>query len=168
MSRRILVLCFTCLIILTGCSRKQPTEPVAVDFVCEFQAQYNDLTATGTLTRRTAGTLLLQFSKPETLAGLSAEWNGEKVTLKYGGLSYDVDPDKLPESALGEGLITAFDAALRGDGERQEADGKVTVSGLSGNAQYTYVYDASTGMPLSLSIPSLPLTVTFSNTQVYE
>ncbi len=165
MSRRVLALCLSLLILFTGCARKKPVEPLAVDFVCEFRAQYNDLTAVGTLTRRTAGTLLLEFAEPETLNGLSAEWDGEKVTLTYLGLSYDVDPAALPENALGEGLLSAFDAALRGEGDRQEKDGKVTVTGLSGNAEYTYVYDAETGTPLSLSVPSLPLTVTFTNVQ---
>ena len=165
MSHRLAALGLTLLMLCTGCRPKQSAEPVAVDFMCEFRAQYNDLTATGTLTRRTAGTLLLEFSEPETLNGLSAEWDGEKVTLKYLGLSYDVDPHKLPENALGEGLLSAFDTALRGEGERQEEDGKVTVNGFSGNAAYTYVYDATSGAPLSLSIPSIPLTVTFSNLQ---
>ncbi len=164
MSHRLIALCVS-LLMFVGCRPKQPAEPVAVDFVCEFRAQYNDLTATGTLTRRTAGTLLLEFSEPETLSGLSAEWDGEKVTLKYLGLSYDVDPATLPENALGEGLLSAFDTALRGEGEQQEQDGKVTVTGLSGNAAYTYVYDAKSGAPLSLSIPSIPLTVTFTNVQ---
>ncbi len=165
MSRRALALCLAFTFVLVGCNRKRSAEPVAVDFVCTFRAHYNDLTAAGTLTRRTAGTLLLEFSEPETLNGLSAEWDGEKVTLKYLGLSYDVDPDTLPENALGEGLLSAFDTALRGEGERQEADGTVTVSGLSGNAQYTYVYDAKTGAPLSLTVPGIPLTVTFENVQ---
>ena len=87
------------------------------------------------------------------------------MTLKYLGLSYDVDPQKLPENALGEGLLSAFDTALRGEGERTESNGKITVNGLSGNAAYTYVYDANSGAPLSLTIPSIPLTVTFSNVQ---
>ncbi len=166
MSRRIFALCFAFVIVLAGCNRKKSAaEPVSVDFICDFHAQYNDLSAKGVLTRRTAGTLLLEFSEPETLAGLSAEWDGETVTLQYMGLSYDIDPDTLPESALGEGLIAAFDAALRGEGARQETDGRVTVTGLSGNAEYAYVYDAETGTPLSLSVPSLPLTVTFTNVQ---
>lgn len=165
MSRRVFPLCLSLLMIFAGCRPTQPTEPIAVDFVCEFRAEYNDLTATGTLTRRTAGTLLLEFSEPETLKGLSAEWDGEKVTLRYLGLSYDVDPATLPENALGEGLLSAFDAALRGEGEKQEEDGKVTVNGLSGTSTYTFVYDAKSGAPLSLVIPAIPLTVTFSNTQ---
>lgn len=165
MSRRVFALCLVFSLMLVGCTPQKPAEPVSVDFACEFQARYNDLTATGTLTRRTAGTLLLEFAEPETLAGLSAEWDGEKVTLKYWGLSYDMDPDTLPESALGEGLIAAFDAALRGEGERQEADGKVTVTGLSGDTAYTYVYDTETGVPLSLTVPSVPLSVTFSGTR---
>lgn len=166
MSRRIFAVCVVLLTFLTGCSRKKPVaEPVSVDFVCDFRAQYNNMTAEGTLTRRTAGTLLLEFTKPETLEGLCADWDGEKATLKYMGLSYSVDPDKLPESALGESLITAFDTVMREEGTQKEEDGKITVTGISGQSEYAYVYDAKTGAPLSLSIPSIPLTVTFSNIQ---
>ncbi len=165
MPRRLFALCVLVCCLFAGCSRQKSTEPISVDFICDFRAQYNDMTAEGTLTRRTAGTLLLEFSKPETLEGLTADWDGETVTLHYKGLSYDVDPDKLPESALGEGLISAFDAVLREEGTTQEKDGKVTVTGLSGKAEYTYVYDAESGAPVSLSIPSIPLTVTFSNTR---
>ena len=165
MPRRILAIGTIFLLLLTGCNRKKTAEPLSADFVCDFRAAYNDMIAEGTLTRRTAGTLLLEFSKPETLDGLSADWNGEKVTLKYMGLSYDVDPDELPENALGQGLLSAFDAVLRGAQIKEEKDGAVTVTGLSGKASYTYVYDASNGAPLSLTVPSIPLTVTFSNIQ---
>ncbi len=164
MSRRVLALCLTPLfLLLTGCRARQVAQPVAVDFTCTFQAQYKQLKAVGTLTRRTAGTLSLDFTAPETLNGISADWNGESVKLRYMGMTFDAAGNAIPESALGEQMIKAFDAALREEGTREEADGRVTVTGTVDNAAYTYVYDAASGFPLSLSVPSLPLAVTFSD-----
>lgn len=157
------VLCLLIPLVCTACHKPKPADPLTTDFVCEFRAQYNNMTAAGTLTRRTADTLRLDFSEPQTLSGLSAEWNGDAVTLQYLGLSYTVDSAKLPEQALGEQLLQAFNAALHGEGERTEKDGQITVTGLAGDLPYTYVYDSQSGAPLSLTVPALPLSVTFSN-----
>lgn len=165
MSRRALALGLILVLPLFGCRKAKAAEPLSTDFVCAFHAQYQNMTVDGTLTRHTAGTLLLEFSNPETLAGLSAEWGDESVRLRYKGLSYTVAPDSLPESALGESLMAAFDAAARGEGTRKETDGSVTVNGLSGTVPYTYVYDKLSGAPLSLSAPSIPLDVTFFDIQ---
>ena len=162
MRHRLLVLCTAMLLFFSACRRQPTADPLAIDFSCHFRAQYADMTAAGTLTRRTAGTLLLEFSEPETLNGLSADWDGETVTLRYKGLSFDVDPSKLPESALGEQLILAFDAALRSEGTHQAENGTVTITGGDASSPYTLVYDAKTGMPVSLSAPNVPLTVTFT------
>ncbi len=164
MSRRVATLALTLILLcFTACAKPQPAEPLSVNFTCDFRAQYSNMTAAGKLTRYTAGTLRLDFTEPETLNGLSAEWNGDTVTLRFLGLSYTVDPATLPEGALGEHLLNALDAALRGDGNREEQDGRVTVTGLVGDTAYTYVYDADSGAPLSLEAPSL--SVTFSHVQ---
>lgn len=163
MPRRLLMLGLACILLLSGCRPKPAAQPLAVDFACDFKAQYDTLTATGRLTRHTAGTLLLEFTGPETLDGIAAEWDGEKVVLRYHGLSFSAD--HIPESALGEKLVRAFDAALRGDGNGEEKDGAVTLSGTADGTAFTYRYSTETGEPLSLSVPSLPLTVTFSNVQ---
>ena len=163
MSRRLLLLCVTCVLVLTACHKTQAAEPLAVDFSCDFTAQYENLTASGRLTRHTAGTLLLEFTAPETLDGVAAEWDGEKVWLRYRGLSFSTD--NIPESALGEELIRAFDTALRGEGERETKDGVVTLAGTADGTAFTYCYRADNGQPLTLSVPALPLTVTFSNVQ---
>lgn len=150
------------LVLITGCSGSKPAaDPVGEGFTCTVQAVYRDMTVAGTLTREIAGTLTLAFTEPETLNGLTACWNGETVTLSMYGLEFSVDPATVPESALGEEIITAFDTALRGEGERTIEDGKLIVSGNGQNGAYTLTFDAETGEPLSLSVPSLPLSATF-------
>lgn len=161
MSRRIAVLCVLLCFLCIACRPIQPSDPLSVDFSCDFRAEYQSLTVAGTLTRHTAGTLQLTFTEPETLRDVSADWNGENVSLRYMGLSFSADA--LPERALGDQLIHAFDAAFSGEGEREQNDETVTLNGTSSGKPFTYIYDSESGKPLSLSVPSLPLTVTFSN-----
>ncbi len=161
MSRRVAVFCVFVCCLLTACRPTKPIEPLSVDFSCDFRAEYQTLTVQGTLTRHTAGTLQLTFTEPETLRDVSADWNGEDITLHYKGLSFSADA--LPERALGEQLIRAFDAALSGEGKREQNNDTVILNGTAAGNTFTYIYHASNGEPLSLSVPSLPLTVTFSN-----
>ncbi len=164
MFRRFAAVCLLLIPVLcTACAKSKPAEPITTDFVCEFRAQYQNLTAAGKLTRHSADALLLEFTEPETLNGLSAEWNGEDVTLRYLGLSYAVDTSSLPEQALGEQLLHAFNSVLSGEGNQTQKDGRVTVVNLLADHTYTYVYDAKTGAPVSLSAPSIPLSVVFEN-----
>lgn len=150
------------MVLLTGCSRRTAAEPIGEGFSCAVEAVYRELQVRGTLTREAAGTLTMQFTAPDTLNGMTARWDGSDVTLTMHGMSFAMDPASVPESALGEEIVAAFDAALRGEGERTQKDGKLTVRDQGANGEYTLVFDADTGHPLSLSVPSLPLTATFS------
>ncbi len=155
--------------LLTACRRTSPSAELLGDgFTCTIEAQYQKMRVVGTVTRRSAGTLSVSFTEPATLDGLVAEWDGEQVTLSFRGLQFTVDPSSVPESALGEEVLAALDAVQRGDGERTVEDGKVTVAGNGTNGQYVLVCDADTGIPLSLSVPSLPLEVVFSNVNTME
>lgn len=157
------------LLMMTGCRSSQPAaEPVGAFFSCHVEAVYRDITVVGTLKREAAGTLAITFSQPETLEGLSACWNGETVELSWHGLSFSMAPEAVPEGALGEEMMAVWDATVRGEGERTEQDGQTVICGESSSGSYELVCDAETGMPLSLSIPSLPLQAEFSQWEQQE
>ncbi len=157
------------LLTMTGCRRAKPAaEPVGAFFSCRVQAEYRDMAVEGTLEREAAGTLAVTFSQPETLAGLRACWNGETVELSWHGLSFSMDPDTVPEGALGEELLAVWDATVRGEGERTRQNGNTVIAGEGANGRYELVCDAETGWPLSLSVPALPLQATFSQWEQQE
>ena len=85
------------LFIFSSCSAgtEKAEEPITSHFECDMDVQYRDMNVKGHLTRRTAGTLLLEITEPSTLNGLSMEWNGETILLKLHGLSFDVSPSAL-------------------------------------------------------------------------
>lgn len=149
-------------LILGGCRSKTATEVKASDFSCAFEATLGDTVFGGTLTRYTVGTLELTFDKPETVDGLTASWDGETVHLRFYGLSFDVDADSFPEQALGEALVGALDAVMRGETSQTTQDGMLTVNGELDGVTYTLVCDGDSGLPRQFSVPEYALQVNFS------
>lgn len=163
--RRVLGMIGILLVLLTACHRKSIAEPRGDGFSCTFDAVYQEMRIRGTLTRKTAGTLTLSFKEPATLNGLTATWNGESITFSLHGLNFSVDPSTVPESALGQELLSALDAVARGEGQRRAEDGTAVLTGNGMNGDFVLQYDAETGWPQSLSVPALPLEITFSDIQ---
>ena len=150
------------MLLLTGCRPAKYAQPQTVDFSCNIEATYRDLAVEATLTRYGAGTLVLAFEQPDTLRGLTARWDGEAVTLSLYGLEFTADLPSVPESALGNELVAALDAALRGEGEQQCENGVLTLCGSTSSGEFTATFDAESGLPLTLSMPQVLLTVRFS------
>ena len=159
-----LLLC-TALLFLSACSPggKEAQEPVTAGFECDIAVQYQEMDVKGHLTRRTAGSLVLEITEPSTLNGLSIEWDGEGITMKIHGLAFDIDPSALPESALGQGLLSALDATVGQREERTQTQEGLATSGSITQGEFTLVSDPETGSLLSLSIPAMGLTAEFSN-----
>ncbi len=155
------ILCAT-VFFFAGCRKQTATPPVTTDFSCDFTARYGQMQAKGTLTRYTAGTLQLAFSYPDTLQDIVVIWDGEAVKVRYHDMTFQITPSALPESALGEAVIRVLDEIARGGGTTTESGDTVTVSGSQDGIEYTYVYDAKSGAPRSLSVPSYDLDVTFT------
>ena len=104
MTRRFFGLCLALLMALLLCTacnsqNKNPEKPVTTGFACDVDMTYQDMRVKGHLTRMSAGTLKMEFTEPATLNGMSMEWDGETISVKYAGLSFGVDPAAVPESA---------------------------------------------------------------------
>ena len=148
--------------VMAGCRSTPKAQPSTVDFSCQIRADYRDLTVEALLTRHQVGTLILEFTQPATLDGLKAVWDGDKVTMQLYGLSYSADPDNFPEGGLGQELIEVLDAALRGEGKQVAGEGNtVVVTGETAAGVYTMTCDGNSGFPLSVTMPSVPLSVMF-------
>lgn len=149
----------------TACGKKAPREARAVDFSCDFAATCDGLAVAGTLTRYTAGTLELAFEQPATVKGLTATWDGEDVTLTMLGLSFDIDPDDIPESAIGEGVVAVLDEVLYAEAAGREQNGELVFEGEVAGGAYTLVCDGESGFPRSLAIPESNLHITFTQNE---
>ena len=117
----------------------------------------------GHLTRLTTGTLSLDIDEPETLKGMTMQWDGETVSVKMYGLSFGLDPAAVPETALGRSLLAALDAALHPSGEGKVTENGLVTNGEAAGGAFTITSDPETGSLLSLELPSAQLKATFTN-----
>lgn len=154
-----------CLCTLTACQSPadEPEQPVVTGFACDVEATYGDMAVSGHLSRGAAGTLELKLSEPATLNGLTMTWDGDQVTLGMHGLTFGVDPAAVEQTALGKGLLSALDAALGSHGGARTEDNAVSTKGESVSGEFELLSDPETGNLLSLRVPALSLTATFSN-----
>ena len=143
------------LLIGTGCAGR-PVVPQTTELCAAVQGVYGALQVEAAVQRHGIGTMQLDFSAPDTLAGLTMFCAGDGTTrLDYQGLTYTADA--LPAAALPQLLCAVLDdAARRSDAVR---DGCLT--GRAADAAYTLCFD-ETGRPVSLTIPSLGAALTFT------
>ena len=152
------------LLFLCACSKyTSKEEPVTTDFECDVDVKYQDMNVKGHLTRSTAGTLTLDIDAPESLKGMTMIWNGESVSFKMYGLTFNVNPDSIPQSSLGQGIVNSLDAAMSKNTEKKVTDEGIVTKGEIEGGEFEIVSDSTTGNLISLSIPSLELEANFSN-----
>ncbi len=166
MLRRFTSLTLVLFIVLSfvACFKKKGSEqPVTTGFSCDVEVKYQEMDVKGHLTRSSAGTLVFDINEPESLNGLSMQWNGDTITLKLHGISFGVDPAAIPQSALGQCILGVLDGALgTHDGSTVTDEGLVT-KGSSASGEFEIVSDPETGNLLKLRMPSAGLTATFLN-----
>lgn len=171
MTRRFFGLCLallTALLLCTAChsQSQNPEKPVTTGFACDVDMMYQDMRVKGRLTRMSAGTLKMEFTEPATLNGMSMEWDGETISVKYAGLSFGRGSDRRAGKRPGQGAFGCAGRGLRSGGEGQMTDKGLSVTGQSVNGQFEMLSDPQTGQLLSLKIPELKVAAAFSNFQI--
>lgn len=165
MARRLVLLCCCIWLTLSGCqaTTEETKPPVTTGFSCEADIRYKDMELTGRLSRSTAGTMQLTFSAPDTLKGVTVEWQGDTVTASLYGLAFELSPDTLPAGALGKVLTDALDTVWRAPEEGTLTDAGWRWEGSAQNRSVTLLADPADGSLLSLEMAAIPLSVSFRN-----
>lgn len=153
------------LLFLSGCGDANTVPPITDGFTCHTVVTYREMSLEGDLTCGKDGGVQMTFAQPKSLYGITLAWDGQEMTMELGGMSLSVEADKVPQSALLCCLARVL-GADHGAGSRTE-DGYVIAGEIEGKA-YELVCDATSGTPLSLSIPDEELTATFSDFKALE
>jgi len=147
-------------LMLAGCGTPRSAAPVTDGFTCHAAMQYREMVVEGQLTCSADGAAALSFSLPKSLQGVTLGWNGSGMTMELGGMSLAVPTEDVPESALIRCLLSVLSASHpKGS---LTADGYV-VEGEAEGVAYTLVCDPTSGLPMSLSVPSQELEAVFTD-----
>lgn len=151
--------------LFVGCMKQNKTEQraqIQTDFSLGIDASCDGWEAKGTL-QKSGEDYVVTLTEPAILNGMKFEFDGQKTTISYLGLSVDVNNQNTLMNAFSTSLIQALQHALLGGNTTVTQQGDtVTVSGMIESGTYELHIDGNTGLPSSLSIPKCKLECTFS------
>lgn len=163
--KRMLILPLLAAVILslTACGGPHPDNtatPVTAGFSCDASIQYREMALEAHLSRQVDGKLLVEFSLPKSLSGITLGWDGKDMTMEMAGMQVVVPAEKVPQGALLRRLLEVLAEAHE---EGSVTDEGYVVTGQIEETVYTLVCDPATGYPITLSLPEEALEATFTN-----
>ncbi len=169
MVRRIArILLAVSLLLLVSCNRdavtpENVTDSLSSSYNTKAVVEYQDIKANLEMIK-SEGRCEVTFDSPASLKDLSFDYNGDLVTVKYGKLSFSVEPDSMPGQALSSLLVSSLNTALndRGVSVKQE-DNAIKVVGQTNGSDFELVLDRKNGNALSLKVPEDDLSLQFYN-----
>ena len=109
-------LCCFSLLVLVGCSAGSgAVPPVTNGFTCTAAIDYRELSVEGTMTCLDDGKLMLSFTHPDTLSGVTISWDGERMAMELAGVTVHLEESAIPQSALIKSVLEVLNAS-HGDG----------------------------------------------------
>lgn len=132
-------------------------------FVVTAKIQYGDQESDAVFRRYGKANWDIEFSSPNTLAGVILSFRDDKVDASYKGLSFSVPKTALPVKSIISAFIEAVDTnADKPELEAVEKDDMMEVSGELQQGKYTLKLDKNGGIA-EYSMPNLELKITFSD-----
>lgn len=107
----------------------------------------------------------MEFSSPNTLAGVLLSYRDDNVEASYKGLSFSVPKSALPLKAIISSLIDVVDTTAElPEISGEEKDGEILVEGELEQGKYTLKMD-KTGVLIGFSMSNLNLEIIFTDFQ---
>ena len=164
---RIRIFAFLFIVIFfSGCSQKTVFSPEALNdgFSCVVEINYKKTEIKTKLTSKMPGAYCFEIFSPPVLNGLTLDFDGENVTMKYFGISYSAKPENLPETAFADIIKDAvYEASKAKTVNVLKKNGCEVLSGTCKNGKYSLILE--NGFLKTLSIPGAELTAEFKNTE---
>lgn len=139
------------------------THKINEPFVAMAQIQYGDQEAEASFRRYGKANWDVEFSAPNTLAGVILSYRDDKVDASYKGLSFSVPKTALPVKSIISVFIEVADSIAETDEiNAVEKDGVMEIEGEIQQGKYTLKLDKNGGLS-EFSMPNLDLKITFSD-----
>jgi hypothetical protein len=139
------------------------TPKISGSFSMSAEIINDDTQAEALITRYGTDNWDVEFSSPNTLAGVLLSYRDDNVEASYKGLSFSVPKSALPLKAMISNLIYAVDSMSElSEIECQEDDGKMLYEGESEQGKYTLSFN-NDGSLYKFAMPNYKLEMTFAD-----
>lgn len=135
-------------------------------FVVTAKIQYGDQESDASFRKYSKANWDIEFSSPNTLAGVILSYRDDKVDASYKGLSFSVPKTALPIKSIISTFIDVADStADLPEIEATEKEGLMIIEGETQQGKYTLKLDNSGGLS-EFSMPNLELKIVFTDFHV--
>lgn len=155
--------------LLASCGEKavdpvQVVEQADKPFESTATVEYKDIKADIRILREGENLYEVEILNPAPLKGMSFAYNGDKLTVQYLGLAFQVDPASLPVQAMAKVLMNTIESGLDEQGiQVEKKDELYLVSGSGESGNFSMTLDTATGSIVELEVPNENLKVYFEN-----
>ena len=105
------------LIIFSGCSKVQETKLIT-SFTANYQAEYNGMNVSGSITTNGQSLTNINITNPETVSGLNINYKGNEMHITRESLICSADEAYLPQKSFPSLLKSIIDALSQGRFEK--------------------------------------------------
>lgn len=169
---QILLLVLTVLLFITAfvsCRQNEQHAQAAAakqlskSFSCNAKVMLDGKEYDVAFSKTSPGMCSLSFSKPPELSSLSFNLGQDGLKIKYDSFEASIDPSSIPESAVFNAFLGAFNTAAGKSGAHAVLRGRnIIVKGSTGTSGFSLTLGSDL-TPKELDIPSLNMKVAFSN-----
>lgn len=162
------LLMITIVIVLAGCfgstAKKDAKTTLNSSFTSDMKLNYDDTEYSGVISRQGPGMWSVEFSSPESLAGVKLAFMDSEVTASYKGLSFSIPKSAMPIKSILTYFISAADElAMKEKLEGSVKDGVMTVKGDLDEGSYEMMFDEATGNLTAFEMDNNKAKLTFTN-----
>lgn len=151
---------------LSGCIAQKSNVPLAMpsSFEMDLHIIINESDLKAHMKQQSIGNCSLAITAPESLAGMNLSFENNACKMEFKGLKYAMDFSKFPETAFGSALINTLIAVLdKTKVEITKVNSNWQYKGECASGSFLLIQNGETGAPVYISVPSLDLTIEFSN-----
>lgn len=149
-------------LLLCGCARIRPVKPVLknISFTAEIQCENINCVVDG-ITSDSG--LKLTVKEPEKIEGLMFEVDKNGVTAGYKGISYTVDVNTAPKGAVMQAMFDILKDVVNKKIVCYQDN--CEIKGSVNGHEYSFLFSPQ-GLPISVEVEDINLSVTFSNVTI--
>lgn len=168
MKRFIIAFITLMMITMVSCGQKKTVDSsgsgLGSTFTCDMVLLYEDSEYCGKINRTDIRSWEIEFSSPETLAGVKLSFVNDDVTASYKGLDFTVPKKALPVKSVLSNFITVVDE-ISSQEKMQcvEKDGELVVEGQIDQGEYELVINEKNGTISSFEMKNTNVVIEFEN-----